>query len=137
LDFLALKNEVTMDEIAERLHRAHHCGNAAIAVQLQLVNVAHGIVGGPTELAKQSTVVAKVNPQPLGYREHLLQMRHFGQNLFLEPVTEQQRPLLVARRTARPLAARERHEKLLPAVPALDTRKAFLEIAAFQKLVYR
>ena len=51
-----------VDEVAEGLHRAHHGGNAAAAVQLQRVNAAHGIVGDPAELAKQLSVVAKVNP---------------------------------------------------------------------------
>ena len=47
-----------VDEIAEGLHRAHHCGNAAVAVQLQLVNIAYGIVGGPAELAKKTSIIA-------------------------------------------------------------------------------
>ncbi len=85
MDFLALKNEVTMDEIAERLHRAYHCGNAAIAVYLQSVNVAYRIIGSAAELAKKTSVIAKVNPQPLRNREHPLQVRNLGQNFFPQP----------------------------------------------------
>jgi hypothetical protein len=73
----------------------------------------------------------------LGNREHPLKVRHFGQNFVFEPVGKQQGPFLVARRTARTLAAGKRHEIFLPAVLALDAGKAFLDVAALEKLVYR
>ena len=89
MDFLALKNEVTMDKIAECLHGTDHCGNAAVAVQLKAVNVAHGIIGGSAEFAQEASVVPEVNPQPLRYCKHPLEMRDIGQHLLLEPMAEQ------------------------------------------------
>ena len=108
-----------VDEIAERLHRAYHCGNAAIAVDLQRVNVAYRIIGSAAELAKKASVVAEVNPQPLRNSEYPLQMRNLGQNFFLQPMAEQQRPLLVAGWAAGTLAARERHEILRTDIPRI------------------
>ena len=85
-----------VDEVAERLHRADHGGNTAVTVDFQRVDIADRIVGRPAELAKQFPVVAKVNPQPLWYGKNPLEMRNLGQHLFLEPMAQQQRPLLVA-----------------------------------------
>ena len=135
MDFLALKNEVTMYEIAERLHRAYHCGNAAISVDLQRVNVAYRIIGSAAELAQKAPVVAKVNPQPLRNGKNPLEMRHFGKHLLLEPMAQQQGPLLIAGWTARSLAAGKRYKELLAAVLALDASESLLEVATLQKLV--
>src|SRR5271157_2475340 len=124
-----------VDEIAECLHGAHHCGNAAVAVDLQRVNVAHRIVGGPAELTQKTSVIAEVNPQPFRYGKNPLEMRNLGKHFFLEPVAEQQRPFLVAGRATRPLAAGKSNKELLPAVLALDTSESFLQVSTFQKLI--
>ena len=89
-----------MNKVSKRLHRPDHGGNAAVAFNLQFKDIADSIVGCPAELSQQFPVVPEIYTQTLGNREHPLTVRYLGKHFVLEPVGEQQRPLLVARRTA-------------------------------------
>jgi len=85
-----------MNEIAERLHGADHCGNAAVAVNLQSVYVAYRFPGRTTELTQQAPIETKVNSQSLWNCENPLTMRHIRQHFILETMPKQKRTFLVA-----------------------------------------
>jgi hypothetical protein len=85
-----------MDKIAERLHSTDHCGNAAVAVDLQSVYVAYRFPGCPAELAQQTYIETEVNPQPFRYRENPLTMGNVGKHFILKTMPKQKRPFLVA-----------------------------------------
>jgi hypothetical protein len=78
-----------MDQITERLHRADHGRNAAVAVDLKLEDSADRIVGRPTELTQQFSIIPEVNPQSLGYRKYPLPVWYDGKDLVLEPEGKQ------------------------------------------------
>ena len=128
---------VPVDEIAEGLHSADHCGHTVVAVDLQPVNIADGHVCGTAELAQERAVVPEIDPQPLGYGEHPLSVRDVGKHLVFEAIGKQQRPFLVTRGAACALTAGEGNEELLLAVWATNTSEPLLEIAALQELVDR
>jgi hypothetical protein len=81
---------VPMDKIAERLHGADHCGNAAVAVNLQSIYVTYRFPSCAAELAQQAPIKTKVNPQPFRYRENPLTMGHRSKHFILEAVRKQQ-----------------------------------------------
>jgi hypothetical protein len=124
-------------EIAECLNSPDHGGNADAAFDLQLEDIANRIVGSTAELSQQAAVKPKIDPQPLGYREHPLSVRSQRQHLIFQPMSEQQCTLLVTRGAARSLAAGECDEKLFTTIRTSDSCEALFQVAALQKLVNR
>ena len=63
-------------------------------------------------------------------------MADLCKHLLRQPHAQQQRPFLIAGRTAAALPERKRHEKLFTAIRAAHPRKAFFQVPAFEKLVH-
>jgi hypothetical protein len=58
-------------------------------------------------------------------------------DLLRQPHTQQQRPLLITRRTTAALPARKRNKKLFTTIRTTHPRKSFPQVPAFEKLVNR
>ena len=85
-----------VDQIAEGLNGADHCGDAAVAVNLQSIYVTYRFPSRAAEFPQKAPVESKIHPKPLRYRENPLPMRHISKYFILEAVRKQQRPFLVA-----------------------------------------
>jgi hypothetical protein len=79
-----------MDQITECLHRPDHCRYSAVAVYLQLKNIADSIVCCPAQLTEEFPVIPEINPQPFRYREYPLPVWYDSKHFILEPEGKQQ-----------------------------------------------
>jgi hypothetical protein len=79
-----------MNEIAEGLNGADHCGNTAVAVDFQSVYVTYRFPGSTAELAQKAPVESEINPQPFRNGKNPLPMRHVGKHFIFETMGKQQ-----------------------------------------------
>jgi hypothetical protein len=78
-----------VDQVAEGLNGSDHCGNTAVAVDFQSVNVTYRFPGRAAELAQQISIEPEENPKPLWNRENPLPVRHVGKHFLLETMRKQ------------------------------------------------
>jgi len=85
------------------------------------------------QLAQQRAPAGEQWPQQAGDGEHILPMRHRGEDVGLHPFAVGEHPLLVAARAEVPRLARKGEDEAMPALIAVDPRKPTPWIAALEK----
>jgi hypothetical protein len=96
---------VPVYERSKTLHGPDHGRNAAVGIDFQRVNVPHGFPRCTAEFAKQTPVVAKINPQPSRDHKDPLTVRNFGKHFTIKPMAQKKGALLITGGAARTLTA--------------------------------
>lgn len=89
------------------------------------------------KLAEPGAPARKKRPQQPRHSKHVLAVRDRGDDVFLDPLTVEQHPFLVAARTEVPRLTRETQEVVVPASVAPDAGEAEVRIPAFGEAVDR
>jgi len=126
---------VEIYQVAVRLDSSDNSGKIFTIIQLMLKRLADSLVSGLAEFTQKRAIVPKKNSETFWYGKNPLLMGHAGKHFTDQPLTENERTLLLTRGAAPPLLAGIRHEELRLALGASGTGEAILQIATPQKIL--
>ena len=98
---------VEMDQFPKGLDAGHHAGHDVRPLEHLPVDLDHAFPGGAGQFAKETAVVAAVDAEPFGDREHELAVGDGRADRIGDDVGRQERAFLVATGAQAPLAAGE------------------------------
>ena len=107
---------VEMDQFAESLDAGNHAGFCVAAAEHLPIDLHSGLPGGASQFAKQTAVVAAVDPQPFGDGEDELPVGDGSADRLGDRFSRQQGALLMAAWTKASLLTGEGYEHLVAAV---------------------
>ena len=121
---------VPLQQVAARMHDGDHPGPQVLVAGGFGHELAHGLEGGLAEPAQKITVVEEVGPQHFRHAEGPQAMADLGKDLLAQEGAEYGGPLGGTGGAETPTLAREREQKLGPAVVAQAPGEACLEQTA-------
>jgi hypothetical protein len=121
-------NRVEGDEVTEGLHVKNESGLTPRVHGFE----AHPQQAGnqPAKLTEMAAAVAKKRPYQLWQSEYVLTMQYRGEQIFFQPLTVSEHPLLMTARAEVARLAGISQRVIVAALIAVDTRKAMVQVAA-------
>jgi len=128
---------VVVEQVAIRVHANHQPGLRLRCCQQNTETLDDHAGGHPAQIPEQSPVIAKVDAQHLGDREHDLPVRYRQHYRRVQPLGEGYGPLGVTGCAEIPPLAGEGQQVLVPTVRTADAGEAQFEVTTVEVLVDR